>query len=214
MKGVRSYSELTSSKQNLYTSESLDNYPSNGELLGLIPGNLPLNSISSENSSQYNTLTLKTPLTEEQTEIRQALLADFDSIFGNLTSVSVDRPTSEVLLECEEMSDQILSAENNIVNHSRLEGDHSSLNVRISENSDVDELPRESNVTDDQEQGGSEIALSGLFDLNKLPETIHVLEGENGARVYLVGTAHFSKESQEDVRKVTNQFHLPFLHMT
>lgn len=36
------------------------------------------------------------------------------------------------------------------------------------------------------------------FD-NNLPETVTVLKHPNGAKVYLVGTAHFSKESQEDV---------------
>ncbi|XP_077284506.1 traB domain-containing protein [Arctopsyche grandis] len=35
-----------------------------------------------------------------------------------------------------------------------------------------------------------------------LPSTVTVLKGENGAMVYLVGTAHFSEESQDDVSKV------------
>ncbi|CAH1980108.1 unnamed protein product [Acanthoscelides obtectus] len=40
------------------------------------------------------------------------------------------------------------------------------------------------------------------FD-NNLPETVTLLKHPtNGAKVYLVGTAHFSKESQEDVIKV------------
>lgn len=40
------------------------------------------------------------------------------------------------------------------------------------------------------------------FD-NNLPETVTVLKHTNGAKVYLVGTAHFSKESQEDVSFVS-----------
>ncbi|XP_057653155.1 traB domain-containing protein [Diorhabda carinulata] len=40
------------------------------------------------------------------------------------------------------------------------------------------------------------------FD-NNLPKTVTLLRHEKtGAKVYLIGTAHFSKESQEDVRKV------------
>lgn len=40
------------------------------------------------------------------------------------------------------------------------------------------------------------------FD-NNLPETVTLLKHEQtGAKVYLVGTAHFSKESQEDVAMV------------
>lgn len=34
------------------------------------------------------------------------------------------------------------------------------------------------------------------------PSTVTVLKGANGAMVYLVGTAHFSEESQDDVSKV------------
>ena len=35
-----------------------------------------------------------------------------------------------------------------------------------------------------------------------LPETVSKLETPEGCKVYLVGTAHFSKESQDDVTKV------------
>ncbi|CAK8675794.1 unnamed protein product [Clavelina lepadiformis] len=41
-----------------------------------------------------------------------------------------------------------------------------------------------------------------LTDDLQLPKTVSLLEGSNGEKVYLVGTAHFSKESCEDVRKV------------
>ena len=41
------------------------------------------------------------------------------------------------------------------------------------------------------------------FD-NTLPETVVLLHHEEtGAKVYLVGTAHFSQESKDDVAKVT-----------
>lgn len=35
-----------------------------------------------------------------------------------------------------------------------------------------------------------------------LPSTVEVLSKDDGCRVYLVGTAHFSESSQEDVTKV------------
>lgn len=37
----------------------------------------------------------------------------------------------------------------------------------------------------------------------KLPDTVTQLTSKDGVKVYLVGTAHFSTESQEDVAKVT-----------
>lgn len=40
-----------------------------------------------------------------------------------------------------------------------------------------------------------------VFDSN-LPKTVSLLHGPNGSKLYLVGTAHFSLESQEDVSKV------------
>jgi len=38
----------------------------------------------------------------------------------------------------------------------------------------------------------------------KLPETVTLLTTSDGGKLYLVGTAHFSVESQNDVSKVTN----------
>jgi len=38
--------------------------------------------------------------------------------------------------------------------------------------------------------------------LGPLPDTVTVLEGPNGAKVYLIGTAHFSEKSQQDVSEV------------
>lgn len=37
----------------------------------------------------------------------------------------------------------------------------------------------------------------------KLPETVTLLTAPNGGKLYLVGTAHFSVESQNDVSKVS-----------
>lgn len=40
------------------------------------------------------------------------------------------------------------------------------------------------------------------FD-NNLPETVNlIVDSTKNTKVYIVGTAHFSKESQEDVEKV------------
>lgn len=38
--------------------------------------------------------------------------------------------------------------------------------------------------------------------VSTFPDTVAVLKASNGSVVYLVGTAHFSKESQEDVAQV------------
>jgi hypothetical protein len=38
----------------------------------------------------------------------------------------------------------------------------------------------------------------------QLPDTVSVLTTPEGAEVYVVGTAHFSVESQEDVAKVSS----------
>ena len=35
-----------------------------------------------------------------------------------------------------------------------------------------------------------------------LPHTVHMISMNNNINVYIVGTAHFSKESNEEVRKV------------
>lgn len=43
----------------------------------------------------------------------------------------------------------------------------------------------------------------------ELPDTVTKLETPEGCKVYVVGTAHFSKESQDDVAKVI-PFHLYF----
>lgn len=41
-----------------------------------------------------------------------------------------------------------------------------------------------------------------MVDQVTFPDTVSVLKSSNGSVVYLVGTAHFSKESQEDVAQV------------
>ena len=40
------------------------------------------------------------------------------------------------------------------------------------------------------------------FD-SHLPETVTLLQTEEGDKVYLIGTAHFSASSQDDVSKVS-----------
>jgi len=39
------------------------------------------------------------------------------------------------------------------------------------------------------------------------PDTVAVLKASNGSVVYLVGTAHFSEQSQEDVAQVYSNLH-------
>jgi len=43
---------------------------------------------------------------------------------------------------------------------------------------------------------------SRVLSMDQLPDTCTLLTADNGGRVYLVGTAHFSKESNEDVAAV------------
>ena len=128
--------------------------------------------IDSACSSQYNTLSLKTPLSEDKSEVKLALLADFDSIFGDITTATHGLGVTNVENMEPESENHVTSAQT----ESRVEmmsGDHQVIKE---------------------------------FDVNKLPETIHVLTGCKGAKVYLVGTAHFSEESQEDVRNVNIVF--------
>ena len=47
------------------------------------------------------------------------------------------------------------------------------------------------------------------FDKN-LPHTVTLLRAPNGSRVYLVGTGHFSVESQNDVSKVNYAKIVPY----
>lgn len=56
------------------------------------------------------------------------------------------------------------------------------------------------NATDTKKPNEEENAVQD-FDSN-LPKTVTLLHGPNGSKLYLVGTAHYSVESQEDVSKV------------
>ncbi len=40
--------------------------------------------------------------------------------------------------------------------------------------------------------------------MTDLPDTVSVLECPNGSKVFIVGTAHFSRQSVEDVKKTIN----------
>lgn len=54
-------------------------------------------------------------------------------------------------------------------------------------------------------------AETNLDEFNRnLPHTVTLLNGPNGALVYVVGTGHFSVESQNDVSKVTYIFQIPY----
>lgn len=44
--------------------------------------------------------------------------------------------------------------------------------------------------------------MAGDLAVTKFPDTVSVLKAFNGSVVYLVGTAHFSNESKEDVAQV------------
>ncbi|XP_072940262.1 traB domain-containing protein-like isoform X2 [Epargyreus clarus] len=61
------------------------------------------------------------------------------------------------------------------------------------------------NVADEAVAGTSDVAEQGEQAENSLPNTVTILDAPNGGKVYLVGTAHFSLESQEDVSKVIRE---------
>ena len=60
---------------------------------------------------------------------------------------------------------------------------------------------------EDEEDDDDDVPYPGLrLERNpnpELPETVTLLKTEDGGSVYIVGTAHFSQQSQEDVAKVT-----------
>ena len=73
--------------------------------------------------------------------------------------------------------------------------------------SDGSPEPADSVVTPNQEASVTDELLMNMYRMRRpkspdLPSTVTKLETEDGCKVYIVGTAHFSKESQEDVTKV------------
>lgn len=58
----------------------------------------------------------------------------------------------------------------------------------------------ESDLDDNPEMASAEPVNTSAN--TELPDTVTVLDAENGGKVYIVGTAHFSKNSQDDVAKV------------
>ena len=70
------------------------------------------------------------------------------------------------------------------------------------------EEPKSENIPNDQPSVSSDSSLrkyDSSIDTD-LPDTVTLLTTHEGCKVYLVGTAHFSLESQNDVSKVRVQF--------
>ena len=65
------------------------------------------------------------------------------------------------------------------------------------------EFPQDVSISDELLMNIQRLRRSSSPDL---PSTVIKLETAEGCEVYLVGTAHFSKESQEDVEKVCCQY--------
>lgn len=65
------------------------------------------------------------------------------------------------------------------------------------------EFPQDVSISDELLMNIQRLRRSSSPDL---PSTVIKLETAEGCKVYLVGTAHFSKESQEDVEKVCCQY--------
>ena len=68
----------------------------------------------------------------------------------------------------------------------------------------------ESEIDDDDNDVNSLDSVRHIPKL-ELPSTVTVLDTEHGSKVYIVGTAHFSLESQEDVAKVNIYTEFSFL---
>uniref|UniRef100_A0A2C9L135 TraB domain-containing protein n=1 Tax=Biomphalaria glabrata TaxID=6526 RepID=A0A2C9L135_BIOGL len=64
-----------------------------------------------------------------------------------------------------------------------------------------DEEDEDENYTDDEAEPDPSSLVRVPVPVSELPETVTLLE-KDGCLVYIVGTAHFSKESQDDVSKV------------
>ena len=50
---------------------------------------------------------------------------------------------------------------------------------------------------------GVEISSNGANTAGALRNTVHMISMDNNTKVYIVGTAHFSEESNEEVRQVS-----------
>ena len=81
--------------------------------------------------------------------------------------------------------------------------------VCLSDNSSVDECSSNSDKINNQKLPYHEIKFRPpKYELPKrakqlsLPDTVTVLDGLKGSKVYLVGTAHFSEKSQQEVSEV------------
>jgi len=80
----------------------------------------------------------------------------------------------------------------------------SSDDVTAGNDDDEEEEPADDEISsdDDEEDMSMPSKQTRQLDPAHLPETCTVLTTNHGGRVYLVGTAHFSQESNEDVAKV------------
>lgn len=73
----------------------------------------------------------------------------------------------------------------------------------IEHDEDTDDEKEEDDEEDDEEEGGGSLRRRTVdLDSLDLPETCTLLTTNKGAKVFLIGTAHFSKESQTDVSQV------------
>ncbi|XP_047020011.1 traB domain-containing protein-like [Helicoverpa zea] len=69
------------------------------------------------------------------------------------------------------------------------------------------ETPSENQIVDSNPECDMEDGVSELPMDDGLPSTVTVLDAPDGGKVYLVGTAHFSIQSQEDVSRVIQEVH-------
>ena len=80
--------------------------------------------------------------------------------------------------------------------------------VCLSDNSSVDECSSNSDKINNQKPYHEIKFRPPKYELPKrakqlsLPDTVTILDGLKGSKVYLIGTAHFSEKSQQEVSEV------------
>ncbi|XP_042901587.1 traB domain-containing protein isoform X2 [Parasteatoda tepidariorum] len=152
--------------------------------------NSPTNSsaISEENKNSFTPDSLSDSF--EDAEEDQSNFNSFsasDSILSNGTLTKEDTPSS-LVTEC--------SSENQCNDLDV----HSSSSVDEEESEDESENDR-SGFEDTLYPTAMKWKFRSTQSIEDLPNTVTVLETKNGSKVFVVGTAHFSLESQEDVAK-------------
>nr|XP_006823528.1 PREDICTED: protein PFC0760c-like [Saccoglossus kowalevskii] len=143
---------------------------------------------------------------------------------GNDETLESDIASSDVVSK-EETAEQLNDLQNNDEMDNNYEDNESDLDE---EDDDDDDGSNDGNASDEDEDystgeesdaelggdpGAWHMGLRQRRPSNPdLPETVTTLTTEHGCKVFIVGTAHFSESSQQDVEKVSNFIALASKH--